>query len=168
MWCLYLDLGVAGGVPKSSFPFSLPKKGERAGGEAGQGAGKGCVTCPSADQAREVHWGGSALLLVLITSCFSSSTMIFPSRSCAGQEKKRQGTRRACSETPVAKPNPSDSEMLRNSLWVSAGMQSDGIEVSSRHAGGFLEQGTGTGPPVYGVRAVLVEPLAQQSSTFEI
>lgn len=88
LWCLCLDLGA---VPKSSFPFSLPKKGERAGGEAGQGAGKGRVTCPSADQAREVHWGGSALLLVLITSCFSSSTMIFPSRSCAGQEKKASG-----------------------------------------------------------------------------
>lgn len=46
------------------------------------GGGEGAPTCPSADQAREVHWGGSALLLVLITSCFSSSTMIFPSRSC--------------------------------------------------------------------------------------
>lgn len=44
-------------------------------------------TCPSADHAREVHWGGSALLLVLITSCFSSSTMILPSRSCAGQKR---------------------------------------------------------------------------------
>lgn len=39
------------------------------------------LTCPSADQAREVHCGGSALLLVLITSCLSSSTMTFPSRS---------------------------------------------------------------------------------------
>lgn len=39
------------------------------------------LTCPSADQANEVHWGGSALLLVLITSCLSSSTMILPSRS---------------------------------------------------------------------------------------
>lgn len=39
-------------------------------------------TCPSADHAREVHCGGSALLFVLITSCLSSSTMIFPSRSC--------------------------------------------------------------------------------------
>lgn len=44
------------------------------------------LTCPSADQARDVHWGGSALLLVLITSCFSSSTMIFPSRSCGTRE----------------------------------------------------------------------------------
>lgn len=40
------------------------------------------LTCPSADQASEVHCGGSALLLVLITSCLSSSTMILPSRSC--------------------------------------------------------------------------------------
>lgn len=38
-------------------------------------------TCPSADHARQVHCGGSALLFVLITSCLSSSTMILPSRS---------------------------------------------------------------------------------------
>lgn len=38
-------------------------------------------TCPSADHARQLHWGGSALLLGLITSCLSSSTMILPSRS---------------------------------------------------------------------------------------
>lgn len=36
---------------------------------------------PSADQARKVHWGGSALLLVLIISSFSSSTVILPSKS---------------------------------------------------------------------------------------
>lgn len=36
---------------------------------------------PSADQPREANWGGSALLLELITFCFSSSTMILSSKS---------------------------------------------------------------------------------------
>jgi len=45
-------------------------------------------TCPSADQAKDVHWGGSALLLVVMTSCLSSSTMIFPSKSCREREPK--------------------------------------------------------------------------------
>ena len=37
---------------------------------------------PSADHAMEIHWGGSAFMLALITSGRSSSTTIFPSRSC--------------------------------------------------------------------------------------
>lgn len=44
-------------------------------------------TCPSADHARDVHCGGSALLFVLITSCLSSSTIILPSRSYRGTTK---------------------------------------------------------------------------------
>lgn len=36
---------------------------------------------PTADEARESHWGSRALLLVLITRCFSSSTMTLPFKS---------------------------------------------------------------------------------------
>lgn len=84
------------------------------------------LTCPSADQANEVHWGGSALLLVVITSCLSSSTMILPSRSC---EKIRMET-----DIKNRKPwlpsisNYTESNGLRNSLWFSTWeVKSDGI-----------------------------------------
>lgn len=146
LWCLCLDLGA---VPKSSFPFSLPKK--RGKGRRGGWAGsrEGSCYLPIRGPGQRSALGGLSfaagadhLLLQLVHDDFPFQIL------CRARKKKRQGTRGACSETPVAKPNPSDPEMLRNSLWVSAGMQSDGIEVSSQHAGGFLEQGTGTGPPV--------------------
>lgn len=104
----------AGGSPKSSSPPGLGHWDRE----------KGMVfTCPSADQAREVHWGGSALLLVLITSCFSSSTMILPSRSCRRTEE-REGMRGPARRLP--RPNPTQ---LRNAI--------EGTEDRSETASGF-------------------------------
>lgn len=149
LWCLCLDLGA---VPKSSFPFSLPKK--RGKGRRGGWAGsrEGSCYLPIRGPGQRSALGGLSfaagadhLLLQLVHDDFPFQIL------CRARKKSVREPGGLVARPRWPSPTPSDPKMLRNSLWVSAGMQSDGIEVSSRHAGGFLELGTGTGPPVYGV-----------------
>lgn len=146
MLCLCLDLGA---VLKSYFPFSLPKKrgkGKR-GGRAGSREGSCYLPIRGPGQRSALGGlsfaaGADHLLLQLVHDDFPFQIL------CKARKKSVREPGGLVARPRWPSPTPSDPKMLRNSLWVSAGMQSDGIEVSSRHAGGFLEQGTGTGPPV--------------------
>lgn len=79
-----------------------------------------------------MHWGGSALLLVLITSCFSSSTMILPSRSC-GRKEDREGRKEGpCREKPAAKSKPAPERREDRSETASGFPHGDGSQMASK------------------------------------